>query len=150
MADRHGPLRTGRFTVEISGVEVPGFQVVDLPARFSEETEYREGSDSDRQRKVIGRTEYEDLTMVRGATKGDTTLYDWRKNIDQGKLEEGRKEIAVVLQDENGEEAIRWEFTKAWPRRYEPPTLDATATGGDSEIATESVTIVYDEMKRKK
>jgi phage tail-like protein len=146
MADRHGPLRTGRFTVEIAGTEVPGFQVVDLPARFSEETEYREGDDPDHQRSTIGGTEYEDLTMVRGARKDETTLYDWRNAIDQGRLEEGRKEVAVVLQDEAGEAAIRWEFTNAWPRRYEPPRLDATSDGGG--VATESVVVVYDEMMR--
>jgi phage tail-like protein len=146
MADRHGPLRTGRFVVEVGGVEVPGFQVVDLPARSTKVQEYREGSDSDRQRKLTGQTEYEDLTMVRGARKDDASLYDWRKAIEQGKMDEGRKDLAVVLQDENGEEAIRWEFTNAWPKRYEPPTLDATAEGGG--VATESVTVVFDEMQR--
>lgn len=146
MADRHGPLRTGRFVVEVGGVEVSGFQVVDLPARSTKVQEYREGSDSDRQRKLTGQTEYEDLTMVRGARKDDASLYDWRKAIEQGKMEEGRKDLAVVLQDENGEEAIRWEFTNAWPKRYEPPTLDATAEGGG--VATESVTVVFDEMQR--
>ncbi|WP_254831448.1 phage tail protein [Haloglomus salinum] len=146
MADRHGPLRTGRFVVEVGGVEVSGFQVVDLPARSTKVQEYREGSDSDRQRKLTGQTEYEDLTMVRGARKDDASLYDWRKAIEQGKMEEGRKDLAVVLQDENGEEAIRWEFTNAWPKRYEPPRLDATAEGGG--VATESVTVVFDEMQR--
>ncbi len=146
MADRHGPLRTGRFVVEVGGVEVSGFQVVDLPARSTKVQEYREGSDSDQQRKLTGQTEYEDLTMVRGARKDDASLYDWRKAIEQGKMEEGRKDLAVVLQDENGEEAIRWEFTNAWPKRYEPPTLDATAEGGG--VATESVTVVFDEMQR--
>jgi phage tail-like protein len=146
MADRHGPLRTGRFVVEVGGVEVSGFQVVDLPARSTKVQEYREGSDSDRQRKLTGQTEYEDLTMVRGARKDDASLYDWRKAIEQGKMDEGRKDLAVVLQDENGEEAIRWEFTNAWPKRYEPPTLDATAEGGG--VATESVTVVFDEMQR--
>jgi len=146
MADRHGPLRTGRFVVEVGGVEVPGFQVVDLPARSTQMQEYREGSDPEHQRQIAGQTEYEDLTMVRGAKKDDASLYDWRKAIEQGKMEEGRKDLAVVLQDENGEEAIRWEFTNAWPKRYDPPTLDATAEGGG--VATESVTIVFDEMQR--
>ncbi|WP_254822942.1 phage tail protein [Haloglomus halophilum] len=146
MADRHGPLRTGRFVVEIDGVQVDGFQVVDLPARSTKETEYREGSDPDHQRKLAGGTEYEDLTMERGAKKNDASLYEWRRSIDQGKMEEGRKDLAVVLQDENGEAAIRWEFTNAWPKRYDPPTLDATAEGGG--VATESVTIVFDEMQR--
>ncbi|WP_276257964.1 phage tail protein [Haloglomus litoreum] len=146
MADRHGPLRTGRFVVEVGGVEVDGFRVVDLPARFTKEVEYREGSDPDDNRQLMGQTEYEDLTMKRGAKKGDTTLFDWRKSVDEGRMEEGRKDLAVVLQTETGEEAIRWEFTNAWPKRYDPPTLDATSEGGG--VATEDVTIVFDEMTR--
>lgn len=148
MPDRHGPLRTGRFKVEIDGVQVDGFRVVDIPARSTEMEEYSEGSGTEQHRKLWGRTEYDDLTMVRGAMKGDSTLHDWRTSVDQGKLEEGRKDLTVVLQDEEGQAQIRWEFTSAWPKRYEPPRLDATSDGGD--VATESVTVAYDEMLRKK
>jgi phage tail-like protein len=147
MQDRHGPLRTGRFVVEIDGIQVDGFRVVDLPGRS---TKMEESQGPERQRNLWGQTEYEDLEMERGATRGDTTLFDWREAVDQGKLDEGRKDLAVVLQDDTGGTAMRWEFTKAWPRRYDPPTLDVTADSGDDDIAIEKVTIVFDEMKRTK
>jgi phage tail-like protein len=148
MADRHGPLRTGRFVVEIDGIETSGFKRVDIPGQSTKHVEYREGKDPDHHRKLWGQSEYEDLTMERGAKKGDTTLFDWRKAVTQGKMEEARKAVAVVLQDEVGEQQIRWEFTNAWPKRYDPPTLETGSQGGQGNVATETVVVVYDEMQR--
>jgi phage tail-like protein len=150
MADRHGPLRTGRFKVEIDGVQTSGFKHIDIPSQSTKQVEYREGKDADHHRKLWGQSEYEDLKMERGVKKGDTTLFDWRKKVTQGKMEEARKNIAIVLQDEVGEAQIRWEFTNGWPKRYDPPTLDTSSGGGQGDVATESVVITYDEMKRTK
>jgi phage tail-like protein len=148
MPDRHGPLRTGRFKVELDDVEVSGFKRIDIPSQSTKLVEYREGKDPDHQRKLWGQSEYEDLTMERGAKKGDTKLFDWRKKVTEGKMEEARKNIAVVLQDEQGASQSRWEFTKAWPKMYDPPTLDTSAQGGQGDVATETVVVVFDEMKR--
>ncbi|MEF8777043.1 MAG: phage tail protein [Haloarculaceae archaeon] len=148
MADRHGPLRTGRFKVELDDVEVSGFKRIDIPGQSTKLVEYREGKDADHHRKLWGQTEYEDLTMERGAKQGDTKLFDWRKKVRQGKMEEARKNIAIVLQDEVGESQVRWEFTKAWPKRYDPPTLDTSAQGGQGTVATETVVVVFDEFER--
>jgi phage tail-like protein len=148
MPDRHGPLRTGRFVVEIDGVEVSGFGRIELPARYSEAVPDQEGGEPDQYSNLQGRTEYDDLTMVRGARKGDTTLVDWRRAVEEGRLQEARKTVAVLLQDEEGETQVRWEFTAGWPRRYEPPTLETAADGDGGDVATESVVVVYDEMKR--
>lgn len=43
-------------------------------------------------------------------------LYNWRKMIEQGKVSSVRKNIAVILIDEEGNDAAKWEFTNAWPR----------------------------------
>jgi phage tail-like protein len=144
--DRHGPLKTGRFSIQIDGTEVPGFQVVDLPARS---TMMVEPDDEDgRQRRTMGRTEYEDLTMVRGLRKGDTTLHDWRAAVDQGKMEEAAKEVVVSAQDDTGTAVLQWRFTNARPLSYDPPTLEATATGGGGDIATVSVDVDFENIER--
>ena len=63
-----------------------------------------------------------------------------------GNLDEGRKELAVVLMDEEGADQIRWEFENAWVKDYEPPVLDASA---DGDVATESITVAFDMMTRE-
>jgi phage tail-like protein len=144
MPDRHGPLKTGRFKVEIDEVEVPGWQTVTIPGNSTETTTAREEEDTDHQRSLLGQTNYDDLEMQRQMT--DTTVYDWRKKITQGKVEEGRKNVKVTLQNGEGVDKIRWEFTNAWIKKYQPPELDAGTEGG---TAKESVTVVFEDMQRE-
>ncbi|PSP24296.1 cysteine protease [Halobacteriales archaeon QH_10_65_19] len=146
MVDRHGgPLRTGQFEVQIDDVEVPGWRSVTIPSRSTEQGEYREGNEAEYERKIWGQTTFDDLEMERGVKPGDTQLYDWHENIRQGNVDEGRKEIAVILMDENGEPQTRWEFQEAWIKDYDPPELDASA---DADVAMESITVAFDKMDR--
>lgn len=145
MPDRHGPLRTGRFKVELDDVEVPGWQSVTIPSSTTEKGEYRDGTDPDYSRKLWGRTTYDDLEMERGAQEGDTRIFDWRQAVINGQVDDARKNIAVILQDEEGQDILRWEFTDAWPSEYSPPELNA---GDDAEIATESIVVAFDKMER--
>jgi phage tail-like protein len=140
MSGRNAPLSRSRFAVEIAGVLVSGFRRVDIPRRYT-----RENAAGQPQ---WGQLEYDDLTMVRGMKRNDDTLYDWRKSVEQGKVEEGKKDVAVILQDETGTEQVRWVFTGAWPREYVPPTLDAGSTGDQGDGALEEITLVFDRMKR--
>jgi phage tail-like protein len=135
-------MRTGRFEVEIDGVELPGFRTVNLPTRRSQESDYREGGGA---KKTWGQPTFDDLSMERGLAPEENQLHDWRLALEQGRADEGRKEIGVKLLNEEGEPKIRWTFTDAWPTEYDPPNLDASA---DGEIATESITIAFDRMKR--
>lgn len=148
---RRGSLRQSRFEVEleIGGQPITDWRTVQLPSVTIEATNAA-GEGEQQHRKLWGQSEYEDLKMERGAKKGDTALYDWHRQVQESDAPTGDilKPIAVNVMDSTGETAARWEFTKAWPKVYEPPDLDATAEGGD--LATETVVIVYDEMKRTK
>ena len=145
MPDRHGPVRTGRFRVEIDEVEVPGWRSVTIPSSSTEQGEYREGNEPDYEKKLWGQTTFDDLEMERGVQPGDTAIFDWRQDVIEGRVDNGRKEIAVTLMDEEGQAQIRWEFTNAWIKDYDPPDLDASA---DGDVATESITVAFDKMVR--
>lgn len=136
---------TGRFEVTIDEVEVPGWQSVTIPRGYVAEPESREGNDGTYEKKLWGQVRFDDLEMERGFKPGDTKLHDWFEDIRAGKADEGRKEIAVKILDEEGTVALQWEFSEAWIKEYSPPELDA---GADGDMATESVTIAFDEMIR--
>ena len=144
MADRHGPIRTGRFNVEIEEVEVPGWQSVTIPSSSTEMGEYSEG-EGDYDEQLWVRTTFQDLHMERGVQPGDTRMVDWRNELRDGNVDDGQKEVAVILQDEEGENLIRWEFHDAWIKYYNPPDLNAAA---DGEVATEEITLGFDEIER--
>jgi len=145
MPDRRGPLRNSRFLVEIDGIAISGFERVDLPSNETRQGEYREGNEPPRNRKLWGTTEYADLVLERGVDADGTTLFDWRKEVTDGKVDEARSAVAVQLLDEEGQSQARWQFSQAWPKRYEPPTLDAN---GGGTTATETLVVAYSEMER--
>lgn len=144
MPDRHGPLKTGRFKVQIDDVEVPGWQTVTIPGISVEAGEYREGDEPEYEKNLWGQTSFDDLEMVRAMR--DTIMYEWIEAVRAGKADEGRKEVAVVLLNEVGEPQIRWKFTDVWPKEYQPPELN---TASDGDVAIESLTLAFDQMTRE-
>jgi phage tail-like protein len=151
MADRgaiNAPIRTNRYEVELEmpGGVVPGWRRIDLPGAETRGVTYREGPDPEYEFELTGNeTEGADLVMERGIKRGEMMLWDWHEKVRQGKLDEARKKIVVKIFDSTGNQTLaRYEFTKAWPRRYEPPTLDAQA----GNIGTETLVIAYDRYKR--
>ena len=91
---------------------------------------------------------YDDLILERGSKEENNEMFEWRQTVADGNLDEARKEIAVILEDEQGESHLRWNFTEAWPKEYQPPSLNSAAGGGDN-VATETYIITFDEMERK-
>ena len=135
MGDRHGPMRTGLFKVEIDGVEVPGWQYVNIPAISTEP----DGGG-------WGETTRQDLEAGRGMAPGDTQLHDWNEAVIEGDEEDGLKTFVVILMDEEGAPQVEWTFEEAWITYYQPPQLDATA---DGQIAMERISLAYESMDRQ-
>jgi phage tail-like protein len=69
------------------------------------------------------------------------SLFNWRDAVLDG--EYTRKSGAVILDDEDGNEALRYNFFEAWPSKLETPALDA-CTGQ----AVEKYTITIEKFKR--
>ncbi|WP_049923840.1 phage tail protein [Halopiger djelfimassiliensis] len=145
----HGPLPSTEFAVELDGVNIPGFLEVKLPTQETDQQDYREGADPKHSRKLFGDVKYSPLVLARGAEEANENLDKWRKAVTQGNHDEARKNIAVIIKNKSGESALRYEFTNAWIRKYEPPTLNAQASGSSEAIAVETYTIEFEEMERK-
>jgi phage tail-like protein len=144
MPDRYGPYRDCRFLLEIEGVAKAGFSRCRLPSSGSAVIEYREGTDPPTARKLGGLNEYGTLVLRYGITDDSIGLFEWRKLVEQGKLESARRSIAVVLLDEEGSAGPRWELKNAWPARYHGPKLDALG----EEVAIERLEIVTEGVER--
>lgn len=144
MPDRHGPLRVARFLLEIDGVAKAGFSRCRLPNSSTAVVEYREGNDPPTPRKLAGLNEYGSLELRYGVTTDAIELAEWRRLVEDGKVDEARRSIAVVLLDEEGSPAARWELRNAWPTRYAAPTLDA----GRSAVAIETLDVACEGLRR--
>lgn len=133
-----------RFLLEIDGVSLAGFSDCHMPAATSSVVEYREGTDPATPRKLPGLNEYGPLVLEVGVTDASAELSEWRKLVEAGKIEDARREIAVVLLDSERNPAVRWEFREAWPSAYEAPRLEADA----SEVAVERLVVVHEGFER--
>jgi phage tail-like protein len=144
MPDRHGPLRVARFLLEIDGIAKAGFSRCRLPSSSTAVVEYREGTDPPTPRKLAGLNEYGPLELRYGVTTDAIELYEWRRLVEDGKVDDARRSVAVVLLDEEGSPGARWELRNAWPTRYQAPTLDA----GRSAVAIETLEVACEGFQR--
>jgi len=121
---RRDPLRNFRFRLEIDGLLLAGFSDVAIGATVTETIDYREGDEPARVRKLSGLTKYGNITLKRGITES-LELFAWHQQIVQGGLGSGRKNIAIVVLDETGQDKARFVVSDAWPVKYDPGDLAA-------------------------
>ena len=140
---RKDPYQNFRFLVEIDGITQAGFREVIIPDSAQDPIEYREGNESITARKLPGLIKYGNVTLKWGITDS-LDLYNWRKDVEDGKIKDARKNMAVVVLDDEANSVTRWEFSQAWPTRYDAPDLNATG----NEIAIETLEIAHEGMKR--
>jgi phage tail-like protein len=142
---RNDPYPAYNFEVVVTGISDDGKSV---RGSFSEvsglETEvdaieYRNGSESNRVRKLTGLTKFTNITLKRGII-GDLTFWNWLVNTMQGNVQ--RTEVAIILLDENRNPVMRWNFTRAWPCRWTGPVLNAKS----NEVAIETLEICHEGM----
>lgn len=147
MPNRKDPLVSAYFTVEFQGVIVGAFQEVTGLGSQNEVVEYKASGEKGQYiiHKVPGRLTWNNITLKRGITDA-TDLWDWRKTVEEGKVDEARKNGSVVMYDQTGTEIARWNFTNAWPSKLTGPSANATS----NDVAIEELEIVVEGYERTK
>ena len=143
MADRNDPYRNMRYLVEIDGITQAGFSEANIPDTTQDPIEYRAGNETPTVRKIPGLVTYGNVILKWGVTDS-LDLYKWRKQVEQGKMDDARRNMAVIIMDEEGNNKCRWEFREAWPTKYDAPDLNAKG----AEIAIETLEIAHEGMER--
>ena len=143
MADRTDPFRNFRFRVEIDDIQTAAFSEATIPDSTTDPVDYREGTDPTSQRKLSGLTKYGNVTLKKGITDS-MSLYDWRKSVEETGATKARKNISLILMDEEGSDKARWDIVSAWPTKYDPS--DFSAKG--NEVLIETLEIVHEGIKR--
>ena len=140
---RKDPFNGFRFGLEIDGINQANFREVTIPDSSNDPIEYRDGNELPTVRKLPGLIKYSNVTLKWGTTDS-LDLYNWRKQVEDGKIKDARKNVAVILFDDEGNPAARWEFSQAWPTKYDAPDLNATG----NEVAIETLEIAHEKMLR--
>jgi phage tail-like protein len=150
--NRFDPYKAYRFLVYFGTSTTPVAAVSKVGAikRSSQVIEYNQGGDAITL-KGLGRTKYEPITLERGITQ-DTEFATWANYaqvLDQGapntSLANLRKEISIVLLDEQAVPVIRYLVHRAWVSEFQAlPELDA----GGNAIAIETIKLENEGWER--
>ena len=140
--DIKDPYLGGNFLVEIDGISRGAFQQVSGFDSTVTITEYREGNDIARLRKLPGMVSYSNL-QLRWGMADDRDLYDWHLAAVKGDVQ--RKNGSIVLMDRRGTtEVARWNFVRAWPTKWEGPTF----SGKGNDIAIDTLVLASEGVTR--
>jgi phage tail-like protein len=141
--NRYDPYKAYRFLVYFgqSTIPVAAVSKVGSIKRSSNVIEYNEAG-SGVTLKGLGRTKYEPITLERGITQ-DKDFATWANSaqfLDQGfatsSLANLRKEISIVLLNEEAQPVLRYLIHRCWVSEYQAlPDLDA----GSNNIAIEHI-----------
>jgi phage tail-like protein len=141
---RSDPLVGYHFHVEIDGISQAQFRECGGLGSESQVVEYKEAVKGVTViRKQPGAIKWQDITLKRGVSDV-MELWQWRKQVEQGKVDEARKNGSIVLYDQANKEIARWNFKDGWPSKLSGPQVKADA----NEVAIEELTITHEGMER--
>jgi phage tail-like protein len=139
---RVDPFRNFNFLVELDGIAQASFTECSGLSTTTEVIENREGGDNVTVRKLPGKTSYDNISLKWGLTSS-TELWDWRQQIIDGNVV--RKNGSIVVFDlDNSTEVARWNFVRAWPTKWEGPTLSAKG----NDIAIDTLVLAHEGLTR--
>jgi len=144
---REDPLISFNFGLELSGAVTGYFTEVSGIGSEHEVIEQKAvtGKGVEVVHRIPGRLKWTDITFKRGITSS-MELWDWRKQVEDGKVNDARKNGSIVMFDQSAKEVARWNFVNAWPSKISGPTPKADS----NEIGIEEMTIVHEHIERAK
>ncbi len=145
---RQDPYKTFRFLVKWVGNSTPiaGVNSVSALTQETEPIQFRAGNDPLAMKCAPGQTNYGTVTLERGLSV-HTDFQEWAQKLDPRDTQnteyedDFRKDVQIILCDENGQENNGFTLTNCWVTEYHAlPDLDA----GANAVALESITLEHE------
>ena len=138
---RIDPFRGFNFRIELDNTSVAAFRECGGLTMSTDSVDYREGTDRPLTvRKLPGLSKTSNVTMKRGITVNED-LWNWYKNLLNGVPD--RRNGAIVLQDEQHNDVMRWNFENGWICKWEGPELNANG----NDVAIETIELTHEGLE---
>jgi phage tail-like protein len=129
------------FKVEVDGIDFGNFISVSGLGATAEVSDDMGGMDRN-PRKVVGKVQYQTLTLTRNADPRDKKLRDWWKTVERGDPQQ--KAVSIVFMDRDGVSEIqRRNLFNAVPCGWTISDLSSSEIG----VITESISLVYEDAE---
>lgn len=144
-ASREDPLVSFHFMIDVQGQINGYFSEVSGLGSESEVIEDKTVNPDGIEivKKIPGRLKWGDITLKRGITS-NLDMWDWRKQVEEGKVSDARKNGSIVMFDQELAEKARWNFVNGWPTKISGPTPKSDS----NEIGVEELTITHELITR--
>ncbi len=151
------PFRSFRFRLELGSIEIAGFSECTGLETEVEVEQIFEGGRNGAQLVFPKASKMSRLTLKRGLTDSHE-LWDWHQGVITGEFgnsnsrpgDDVDRDIAtncsIVLLDETGEEARRWQIFRPLPVKWTGPDLKADG----SAVAFESIVLAHEGLRATK
>jgi phage tail-like protein len=140
--DRVDPYKGFNFRIELDNSAVAGFREASGLTFNTDPVEYREGTDRFlHPRKLTGLRKFANITLRRGITD-NRELWLWYLDVLNGRPD-FRRNGAIVLQDEEHNDVLRWNFENGWICNWEGPSFNATS----NDVAIEKIDICIERVE---
>jgi phage tail-like protein len=135
------------FTLNLGGAEAAGY-FKECTGLTSENTVVEHTASDANGKSIIqkfpGQLKWSNITLKRGIdTKNE--LWQWRKDVVDGKIKESRKDGTISVVDWEGNPVMTFKFVRAWPCRYSAPGLQS----GGNEILVEELELAHEGFERE-
>ncbi len=141
------PFGAFRFVVELGSVQVAGFAECTGLSMETKVFEYKEGGNNATTLKFPEASAYGNVTLKRGITNS-TELIDWHLDVINGQfgvnVRASNPNIAIVLNDDTGSAARRWNLIRAFPVKWVGPDLKASG----NEVAIETLELAHEGIQK--
>ena len=138
--DPHGNFR---FSLELRDVVVAGFAECTGLQMETKVFEYKEGGNNSTTLKFPEGTSFGNITLKRGVSSSNELL-DWQLDVVTGEFSTNARSsdrrLAIILNDEKGDEVRRWNLIRPFPVKWVGPDLKAMG----NEVAIETLEIAHE------
>jgi phage tail-like protein len=138
VVNTHDPYSGYNFWVEWDGIVHAGFRECSGLTATRAAGTYREGTDKTlTQRQIPGLNTYGNISLKRGITDNQE-LWKWHKTLQDGTAD--RRNVSIILADDQGQEKMRWNLENCWPTTWNAPDFNATS----DDVAIETLELVLE------
>jgi len=144
---KEDPLVSAWFGIEFQGQVAGAFRECSGLGSENEVVEYKASGPKGEFviKKVPGRMKWNNITLKRGITDA-MDMWQWRKLVEDGKIDDARKNGSIVMFNQEAAEIARWNFVNAWPSKITGPAANAT----NNEVGIEELEITHEGYERVK
>jgi phage tail-like protein len=145
----HDVLISSYFTLTVDGALTAMFREISgMGSENSVVTTTSRGADGKQiTTSSIGPVKYNPIVCKRGIPRSkdkSMEMWNWRKLVEQGKIDEARKNGSIVMYDTEMKPVARWELISCWPSKLTGPGPKADS----NEAAIEELVLTIDGYER--